>query len=46
VPSRALPIRLPQLDLLRGIAVLLVLARHLTFTHAYAGRLWPLAKVP
>ena len=37
--------RLPQLDLLRGIAVSLVLARHLSFSFLYAGKLAPVVKL-
>jgi peptidoglycan/LPS O-acetylase OafA/YrhL len=37
--------RLPQLDLLRGIAVLLVIARHLPFGYSYAGQLAPSVKI-
>lgn len=37
--------RLPQLDILRGVAVLLVLARHLAVGYPFAGRLQPLVRI-
>ena len=38
-------VRLPQLDFLRGVAVLLVITRHLTYGYTDAGRLGPLVKI-